>query len=302
MPVVNQAVLDALYTGFQTKFNQQFRSTKTFWQQLAAPTMSNAAEEGYPFVEDLGLMKQYFAELPIESVIAQIQRIENLKFGRAFSLKREDIERDKVGLLPTNAASYGEMMAKWPDSLVGRLLRNLFSTEGYDGQDFFDTSHPVGDTLVSNKGTKKLNFSTLAAAQASFGVGKTAMESLVDKDGDPYEISPNLLVVGPDLVDMARSGMTNDRLEDGTNNIYKGACEVLMIRWMNPEEWFLFDTTKTIKPFIFQQELKPEPLPPPTMQSDMWRIQEKAVFGCRARGNAHVFAWQLAWGSDGTVA
>lgn len=302
MPVVNQAVLDALYTGFQTKLVQQFRNTKTFWQQVAMPVSSSSAKEELPFIEDLGLMRQYFAELPVESVIAQMQDIENLDFGRAFSMKKKDIERDKLGLLPTNAASYGEMMALWPDDLVGSLLANVFTTVGYDGQYLCDTDHPVGDTVVSNAGTKKLDFSTYAKAVASFGAGKTAMTSLKDKDGKPFHIRPTLLIVGPDLEDVANTGMTADRLDDGTANIYKNACKTLVVPWLPAEHWRLVDASKTVKPLIFQTEKKPEVLPPPTMQSDMWRIQEKAVFGCRARGNAGPGMWQLIWGSDGTVA
>ena len=72
--------------------------------------------------------------------------------------------------------------------------------------------------------------------------------------------------------------------------------------WMPANQWLLVDASKVTKPFIVQTEVAPQPLPPPSVDSDMWRIEEKAVFGCKARGNAHVAFWQLAWGSDGTVA
>ncbi|WP_417913673.1 Mu-like prophage major head subunit gpT family protein [Candidatus Electronema sp. JM] len=299
---VNQAVLDALYTGWQTKLMMQFRSTKTYWQRLAMPTKSNAAKEEYPFVEDLGLMQEYFGEMAAESVIAQLHTVPNRKFAKVVTVRREDIERDKLNLLPTSAASYGEAMALWPDDMLGEVLRSMFSIRCYDSQYFLDTDHPVGSGVVSNAGTKKLDFSTLAKAQGSFGLGKTAMQSLKDKDGKPYMISPTLLVVGADLEDMAKAGMTAERLEDGKNNIYRNACEVLMVPWMPANQWLLVDASKVTKPFIVQTEVAPQPLPPPSVDSDMWKMEEKAVFGCKARGNAHVAFWQLAWGSDGTVA
>lgn len=303
MAIVNQTILDLMYVGWQTKLMDSFRGTKTFWQQLAMPISSSSGTENYPFIEDLGSMLEYFGEIPIESIVAQMHSVPNKKFGRVYSVRREDIERDQLKLLPTTAASFGSMMALWRDDMLSDVLGNLESIVGYDKQPFLDTDHvaPNG-AIVSNLGTKKLDFSTLAKAQGSFGVGKGAMTALKNKDNKSLRVRPTVLVVGNDLEDMANTGMTAEKLDDGKVNIYRNSCKVMVVPDMPAEHWMLVDTSKPMKPFLMQVEVEPQPLPPPSVDSDRWKLEEKADFGCKARGNAHVGMWQLAWGSNGTVA
>ncbi|MDR8247871.1 head protein, partial [Acinetobacter baumannii] len=75
--------------------------------------------------------------------------------------------------------------------------------------------------VFSNKLTKALSVSTLAAAQASLGAAMTMMQELKDSEGKPLNLKANLLVVPPALREVANALMTTDRLEDGKVNPYK---------------------------------------------------------------------------------
>lgn len=174
----------------------------------------------------------------------------------------------------------------------------------YDGVYLCDTSHVVpaaggGTTTRSNKITKALNFSTFAAAQASFGAAKDLFQGQQDADGNPLMMMPTTLVVGNDLEDTANAGMTLERLEDGKPNIYRNKCKVVKFDWVKTGEWFLVDDSQPLKPFIFQQEKMPYYLPP-VSTADAER-DEKVDFGIKARGNCLTAYWQLIVGSTGTT-
>ncbi|MEN1361699.1 Mu-like prophage major head subunit gpT family protein, partial [Pseudomonas aeruginosa] len=83
---------------------------------------------------------------------------------------------------------------------------------------FIDTDHPVGDASVSNKGTAPLSNASQAAAKASYGAARTAMKKFKDEEGRSLNVSPNVLLVGPALEEVAKMLLTNPKLADNTPN------------------------------------------------------------------------------------
>lgn len=311
--IVNNSTLNALRLGFQKSFMASYTGTSAVWPMFAMATTSQSAEEGYPFAEELGLMKEYFGELAVEQLAVQLYKLKNRKFGRSYALRVEDIERDNhLNILPNKAQAFGRAMQLWGDQLLGEQFRAAFDggPSGdnlcYDSAFMCDTSHPVilpGGAIgtASNKITPALDFSTLAAAQASFGVAKDLFQGRKDKDNQPLLIRPNILAVGSDLEDTANAGMTLERLEDGKPNIYRNKCKVVVFDWIKTGQWFLLDTSSPIKPFVFQTEKKPAVQPVPGADSDQVRIQEIVDFSVKARGAGGFGEWRLIVGSDGTT-
>lgn len=79
------------------------------------------------------------------------------------------------------------------------------------------------------------------------------MRSLKDDEGASLKIRPNLLVVPPALEDDANYLMTAEKFPDGTPNPYRNTAEVLVMPELASDSaWFLFDTTKPVKPLIYQ--------------------------------------------------
>jgi len=66
--------------------------------------------------------------------------------------------------------------------------------------------------------------------------------------------------------------------------------------------WFLLDTSKPVKPFIYQERKKPVFVQQVDPQADDVFMRKKFKFGAEARAAGGYGFWQLAYGSDGTVA
>lgn len=66
--------------------------------------------------------------------------------------------------------------------------------------------------------------------------------------------------------------------------------------------WFLLDTSKPVKPFIYQPRKKPEFVQQISLDApDVFNLK-KYKFGAEARAAAGYGFWQLSFGSTGTGA
>ena len=307
--MVNKTVLDALFTNLKTLFNNAFDKAESTWQKIAMEVPSTSSKNDYGWLSKFPRMRKWIDEKSIKSLEAFKYSIVNDDFEATVEVDRNDIEDDQLGIYNPQAQMAGESAAQLKDELVYEAVNAAFTTECFDGQYFFDVDHPVTDPAtgkavsVSNKGTKKLSASTLAAATASFGAAKTAMRKFKDNEGRPLGVRPTVLLVPAALEDVANVLMNNERLEDGKQNPYKGTCEVVVGDWLTSDTaWFLLDTRKAVKPFIYQKRKDPVFVSQTDLSADDVFNRRMFKFGAEARGAAGYGFWQLAYGSDGTVA
>ncbi|WP_211097233.1 Mu-like prophage major head subunit gpT family protein [Herbaspirillum sp. ST 5-3] len=305
--LVNKESLSNLFISLKTTFNNAFSAAPSVWQKIAMKVPSTSGQNDYAWLSKFPKMRKWIGDKAVKALEGFKYTIVNDDFEATVEVDRNDIEDDNLGIYAPQAQMAGESAAQLPDEIVIDLVNNGFTAICYDGQYFFDTDHPVkqkdGTTAsVSNKGTKALSIATLAAAQASFGAGRTAMRKFKDDEGRPLNCKPNILMVGPALEDTANALVTTDRLEDGKPNPYKGTCEVVVDgRIESDTAWFLLDTTKPVKPFIYQERKAPVFVQQTDMSADDVFNRRKFKFGAEARAAGGYGFWQLAYGSDGSV-
>ncbi|KMQ74008.1 Mu-like prophage major head subunit gpT family protein [Marinobacter subterrani] len=303
--IVNKSALDGVFFNLKTTFNRALKASEPEWQKIAMKVTSTSSENRYKWMERFPAMRKWAGEKVVKQLKGQGYTIINDDFEATIEVDRNDIEDDTLGIYGPEAEMAGYSSAHLPDELVFDLVNAGFTELSYDGQPFFDTDHPVGKkdgttVSVSNKGTSALSHATLAAAQASFGAGRTALRKMKDDEERPLNINPSVLLVPPALEDTARALMTVDRLEDGKPNPYKGAAEVVVSsRLTSDTAWFLLDTTKPVKPFIYQERKAPVFVSQTNMDSDSVFLQKKYRYGAEARGAAGFSFWQMAYGSTG---
>ncbi|MNO95195.1 Mu-like prophage major head subunit gpT [compost metagenome] len=215
-------------------------------------------------------------------------------------MDRNDIDDDQMGIYAPQAQMAGFSAKQLPDEIVYELVNNSFNALCYDGQYFFDTDHPVKDSSYSNKGTAPLSVATEAAVEASYGAARTAMGMLQDEDGRPLDICPNVLLVGPALESVAKKLLTAEKLADGTVNPYRDTAELVVSRRIKSATgWFLLDTSKPVRPFIYQERKAPNFVQQTDPQADDVFMRKKFKFGAEARAAGGYGFWQLAYGSTG---
>jgi phage major head subunit gpT-like protein len=301
--IVNASTLKAIFVNLKTTFNNAFDAAPNQWQDVAMLVPSTARSNDYKWLSGFPRMQKWIGDKAVKALSASGYSITNDDWEATVEVDRNDIEDDNLGIYAPQAQMAGFSAKQLPDEIVFDLVNKAFSTQCYDGQYFFDTDHPVNGQSVSNKGSKKLSAASLAAAKASYGAGRTAMKKFKDDEGRPLNITPNILLVPPALEDEANTLMTVERLEDGKANPYKNTAKVVVAPWLTSDDaWFLLDTTKPVKPFIYQERKKPVFVEQTDPQADNVFNRKKYKFGAEARAAGGYGFWQLAYGSDGSVA
>ncbi|NVK42116.1 MAG: Mu-like prophage major head subunit gpT family protein [Oceanospirillaceae bacterium] len=298
--LVNKSVLQNIFTNLKATYNKAFKGRETTWQKIAMKVTSTSSQNDYAWLSKFPKMRKWVGEKNVKSLAAQKYTIVNDDYEATVEVDRNDIEDDNIGIYGPQAMAAGESAAELPDDIVNQLLINGHKERCFDGQYFFDTDHPSfdenGDEItVSNSGYLELSTETLAKAQNGYGATRTAMQQTKDEEGRSLGVKPNLLVVGPALEDTARALLTVDRLEDGKPNPYKGTAELLVITDIQDTSWFLFDTTRPVKPFIYQERKAPDFVSQTDMNADDVFTRRKYKFGAEARAAGGYGFWQLAY-------
>ena len=301
--LVNAKVLNGLFVNFLTLFNKAFDETPAVWSKIAMHVMSKSKANDYGWISAFPMMREWIGEKYYKVLEAFSYTIFNKPYEATVVVKRDDIDDDELGIYGPMAKETGLAAKEWPDELVLPLVSKGFTTQGFDGQYFFDTDHPLTeDTVYSNKGTKKLKAGTLAEVEASFGAAMLVMKTLKSPEGRSLNLKPDLLLVPPALETVANLIVKTEKFNNGEPNPYKDSVEVLSDnRLTSATAWFLLVTKRAIKPFIFQERKKPVFVQQTDPESTGVFDKAEFKFGVESRGNAGYGLPQLAYGSDGTV-
>ena len=129
------------------------------------------------------------------------------------------------------------------------------------------------------------------------------MMSLIDENGKPLNVVPDLLVVPPQLEKAALEILRADLDVNGSSNIYKDSVDLVVAPYLagHPTAWYLLDTKKPVKTFIFQRRKAPVFVAKDSPDDENVFMKKEFLFGVDSRDNAGYGLWQLAYGSDGTV-
>lgn len=150
--IVNQANLTGIYKSFSTIFNQAYDAAPSQWPTVAMQVPSEGRSVDYKWLGDFPSLREWVGDRVIKDLSAFKYEIVNKDYEATIEVDRNDIEDDQIGVYTPMIQGLGQASRQHPDLLVFALLAAGFDTLCFDGQYFFDTDHPVGDTEVSNYG------------------------------------------------------------------------------------------------------------------------------------------------------
>jgi len=296
---VNDATLNALRTSFKAIFQKAFESAQPIYPKIATEVPSSAKSNTYGWMAKIPRLREWVGERVIHNLTEHSYTIENRDFELTIGVDRNDIEDDNLGVYTPLIQSMGMQAKLWPDDLVLEVLKKGKTETGYDGQYFFDTDHPV-DLNDPVKGTQSNLFLTTPLTAANYAAVRAAMMAYKGEDGRPLRVNPNLLVVPPQLEGDARQILNAEQIS-GTTNVYRNTAELLVVPELadEPTVWYLMDTSKPIKPFIFQLRRRPEFQQFTRADDEHVFKHREFLYGVDARGNAGYALWFLAARAEG---
>ena len=98
-------------------------------------------------------MRDWLGDRVVKDLSAFHYEIANKDYEVTIGVDRNDINDDQIGVYNPIIRMLAQQAKVHPAQLVFALLAAGFATECYDGQYFFDSDHPVGESTVSNVGS-----------------------------------------------------------------------------------------------------------------------------------------------------
>ena len=238
--LVNRANLANIYLNLNASFQMAFDEAPKQWQKFAMLIPSTSELNDYSWVQYFPKMREWIGEKVIKSLSGQNYVIRNKDFEATIAVDRNHIMDDQLGIYRPQAQMAGYSAAQLPDEIVFELLNKGFVNNCYDKKKFFAANHPVGKKAVSNMSALPLAVDTFANARASYGAARVALLNMVDDEGRPLNIMPNVLLVPPALEAEARVLTMADKFKDDDPNPYKGTATVVTDpRLTSATAWFL---------------------------------------------------------------
>lgn len=112
---------------------------------------SAGRDETYGWLGMFPQLREWIGQRHVNSLKAHSFTITTRKFESTVSVRRDDISDDRLGIFKPFFSEMGQGARRHPDELIFGLLKDGFSTNCFDGQNFFDTDHPVEiDGAVTN--------------------------------------------------------------------------------------------------------------------------------------------------------
>ena len=231
MAVVTPALLTSLRTGMASIFQDSLRATPTHWASVATLVPSTTASNTYGWLGQFPKLREWVGARVVKDMAAAGYTLTNKLYEGTVSIARTDIEDDNIGIYKPMMQEVGRATATHPDELVFALLAAGHSTLCFDGQNFFDTDHPVYPN--------------------------------VDGTGTAATVS----------------------------NVVDGAGPA----------WYLLDTSRPLKPLIFQERTKPEMEAMTATNDEVVFNNDTYRYGVRYRCNAGFGFWQMAFKSSAAL-
>src|SRR5690554_2719949 len=225
--IITPALLTALFTSYKKEYEAGLAMVEPTWGKVASKVPSSSASNTYGWLGQFPQFREWVGDRVIKDMAAHGYQITNKLFESTVGVKRTDIEDDNVGIYTPLFAEMGRAAGAHPDQLIFELLKVGHSTLCFDGQNFFDTDHPVYPNV---DGT---------------GAAVTVANSFAPA-ADP----------GP--------------------------------------AWYLLDTSRALKPLIYQERTKPEFASMTKLDDEQVFTADEYRFGVRARNNAGFGFWQMA--------
>ena len=133
--------LTTLNNAVNMAFNDQLYAADSVYKLYSMDVSSSGDTEVYPRLDMLPGVREWIGSRLVYSLSQETFAIPNRTFEETISIRREQLEDDKFGMLAPAAAQLGQDAGVLPDKLVATLMKNGTGTVWVDGQDFFSTSH-----------------------------------------------------------------------------------------------------------------------------------------------------------------
>lgn len=299
LEVITPAIIRALETQYSGEFQKGYMGQQVFHDQLCTRIPSNAPSNTYGWLAQIPKAREWLGERLVHGLAKHGFQIENKDWELTVGVDRNDIKDNNLGAVPLLMQMMGQGMRKQPDDLLVSLLQNghLSTSPCFDGQNFFDTDHLVNK--FTGTGTQSNYKTGTAFSEDNLYAQIAVMAGYQGEDGRPLGVRPNLVVGPPALEKIFRKTLVANTIVNSgaaVDNVTAGLVSYMIIPELAGQDttWYLLDTTRPIRPFIFQPREEPNFISRTDVNDDNVYRHKRYEWGSDSRNNMGYGLWFLA--------
>jgi len=299
---INRVNMDGLFQSYNTAFTLGMQSAgqrptpeDLVVEDIAMIGQSSGAATIHAWLNQIGGMREWLGDRVLSNIESGKLTVVNRPFEKTVTVGRNDIEDDQYGVYtPLIQAMGNGAEAIWLQLAIAAMTGNGVWA---DGKAFFAIDREYGDQTIANLGTDALSDATFVAA-------KVAMESFKLHGGEPGEVVPFALVVGPTLRNTGWNIVKNEWISSGTGkggaimNPQQGACELRVSRRLvgtYANYWYLMGMQAGMKPLYVQKRKLPVLSRMDNDTDENVFMRNEYYYGTDARGEAFLTLPHLAY-------
>lgn len=201
--VINRDALDASLTTFRTVFEELFTSAgndavvNAFCAEVSAEGGQTYQAQ---FQDFLGTWQEFLGAREVSPARVSKLDITLKTYAQSMSIPRKDFQYDKIGTVASRIRTFLSAQKSFKSAILHASVLALNSGAGpigYDGVTLLG-SHPNAPGGGTQSNTAAVGLSPL-----TFRSGYEAMTSFLRENGEPFNVVPRYLVVGPKNRDIA---------------------------------------------------------------------------------------------------
>ena len=272
MPLTAGNFADVLKPGLKSVFDIAVSRPRPVMELLFGVQSSTRFEEQYQGMGAQGLVPPFQGSVPYFDFDAGYRvDIRNYEFAQGVQIERRLIDDDQGGQIRSRAQNMADSFSQTIEQDAVNVFINGFtdsgtnrmgaSMAGADGVGLLSTAHPYSprntNATQANEGTLALNIDNLDTT-------RQAMRNFTDDKGNLLGISPDLLLVPPELERTATQMLSERAIyEPGSAqydvNMFSGRLRpIVWDRLTDSNAWFMIDSTLMKSHLIWQWRIRPE--------------------------------------------
>lgn len=158
--IINISSITGLTVGFRKEFNMGFQGAAPQWQKIAALIPSITGSNQYPFHSAFPKLRQWVGDRQAKNLLAYTYSLANQQYEGTVKVDRPSIINDQYGVFNLDMQMMGYSAAMHPDEITFAAAAAGATGLCYDGQPFFNASHPI---IVDGVATTTGNYDATAA-------------------------------------------------------------------------------------------------------------------------------------------
>lgn len=203
--LVNAQNLAALRDGYSTAFQGGLDEAPQQHARVSTAVPSSQKEQKYGWLGKIPNVREWIGPRAVQNLQQHDYAIKEKKLELTVAVDKDDIETDNLGIYGPMFSEMGRSAGAYWETMVWSLLKAGFTTACYDGQNFFDTDHPVLD--------EDGNETSVANTDGGSGAGWFLLDT-------SRALKPIILQKRKDFVFTAKDRLEDDNVFDNNEFVY----------------------------------------------------------------------------------